>query len=280
MPNATVPVCAEPGCEKKVLAKGLCATHYHHEWDKIHRPSMPVEAQVKNRPCNVPDCANSGYTQWPGRSDDVLCRHHYDMLRRRGTTDAAQLKPEQECAAPNCARKARSKAEGSLCENCYHKKRRHDRGLKKVGPKPNPSLPRSRHASARAGEGTQNGVPGKPVKDWDSITHCTHGHLLTEENLIFFRRGNRVEKHCRRCNRDHQIRTLYDLEPEEWDAMLIAQSGRCYICEDPMLKPFVDHNHITNKVRKLLCKPCNDFIHREDPDLLRAGAAYLEEHAA
>lgn len=64
---------------------------------------------------------------------------------------------------------------------------------------------------------------------------------------------------------------------EDWWALLIAQSGRCAICCDPMTSPHVDHNHATEAVRGLLCDHCNHGLgkFRDDPGRLRAAADYL-----
>ena len=67
-----------------------------------------------------------------------------------------------------------------------------------------------------------------------------------------------------------------------------AFSGRddhCAICNtDITQSPFdahLDHDHITGKVRQLLCAKCNPGLgyFNEDPTLLRLAADYLERHA-
>jgi hypothetical protein len=64
---------------------------------------------------------------------------------------------------------------------------------------------------------------------------------------------------------------------EVWDEMLIAQSGRCAICNDPMTLPHVDHCHATGKVRGLLCPSCNKGLGhmRDDIENILRAAAYL-----
>ena len=71
---------------------------------------------------------------------------------------------------------------------------------------------------------------------------------------------------------------------EQYDAMLEAQSGGCFICsrsprEDISLH--VDHDHSTGKVRGILCFRCNNALadFQEDPELLRKAASYLSWHA-
>lgn len=78
-----------------------------------------------------------------------------------------------------------------------------------------------------------------------------------------------------------EIKRRYGLSIEQWDAMLIAQSGRCGICLDPMQDPHVDHDHSTGAVRELLCSSCNNGLgrFRDDPERLERAAAYLRAHA-
>lgn len=82
------------------------------------------------------------------------------------------------------------------------------------------------------------------------------------------------------------LKTNYNLTLERYAEMLAEQRGVCALCFCPETrktrgKEFwltVDHDHKTGKVRKLLCHKCNAGIGfmGENPDRLRAAAAYLE----
>jgi len=75
---------------------------------------------------------------------------------------------------------------------------------------------------------------------------------------------------------------------ELWDSMFKAQDGRCAICnkeETAMLRGqvkclSVDHDHVTGKIRSLLCTRCNNGLGSflDDPQLLLAAITYLEGH--
>lgn len=80
--------------------------------------------------------------------------------------------------------------------------------------------------------------------------------------------------------RAYNIKKTYGLTIAEWDSMLIAQSGRCGICSDPMTNPHVDHCHTTNAVRELLCTRCNSGLgqFRDNTTLLGEAIAYLTRH--
>lgn len=63
----------------------------------------------------------------------------------------------------------------------------------------------------------------------------------------------------------------------EWDAMVLAQEGRCAICEATNGDLRIDHDHTTGVIRGLLCDLCNRGIGylRDNPDHLRRAATYL-----
>ena len=56
----------------------------------------------------------------------------------------------------------------------------------------------------------------------------------------------------------------YGMTNADYEKLLLAQDGRCAICktsETGTKKYFdVDHNHITGKVRGLLCHVCNKYV--------------------
>lgn len=74
----------------------------------------------------------------------------------------------------------------------------------------------------------------------------------------------------------------YGISPEQYQAMVAAQDGRCAICDrtpaDGVLH--VDHCHTTDKIRGLLCRHCNLALGnmRDDISSLRKAIAYLERH--
>jgi Recombination endonuclease VII len=83
------------------------------------------------------------------------------------------------------------------------------------------------------------------------------------------------------AHRDKRLRYNYGISLEEYDAMLARQGGVCAICKKKPDKGkvlFVDHCHVTGRVRGLLCGKCNSVLAFgcDDPDILRAAIAYLQ----
>jgi hypothetical protein len=80
---------------------------------------------------------------------------------------------------------------------------------------------------------------------------------------------------------DARSRSLrkYGLTLLDYDEMVKTQDGRCRICgtTDSGIAGF-DHDHLTKRVRALLCSDCNAGLglFDDDPERLRAAADYLE----
>ena len=82
----------------------------------------------------------------------------------------------------------------------------------------------------------------------------------------------------------------YGLAGTDYEQMLQDQGGVCAICGEVETRKdrmgvvreglSVDHDHITDRVRGLLCAACNSALAsaRDDPRILRAMAVYLETH--
>ncbi len=88
------------------------------------------------------------------------------------------------------------------------------------------------------------------------------------------------QSYCKACHREYDLLRKYGIDAATFDAMLIAQSGRCVICEDQLVDPRVDHCHATNIVRALLCNTCNTALGviESNPVRHRAMIAYLTQH--
>ena len=80
----------------------------------------------------------------------------------------------------------------------------------------------------------------------------------------------------------------YGLTKDDYGRLSREQNGVCALCRRPetlimkgtLAKLAVDHDHVTGRVRGLLCRACNLGIGNlgEDPILLRAAADYIERH--
>lgn len=85
--------------------------------------------------------------------------------------------------------------------------------------------------------------------------------------------------------RNHYFITKYSISSKDYDKMFEEQSGKCAICfqtpeETHRKMLYVDHNHITGKVRGLLCHHCNTSLGlaKDSIATLTKMIDYLKEH--
>jgi len=77
--------------------------------------------------------------------------------------------------------------------------------------------------------------------------------------------------------RRYMLKKNYGITPEQFDAMLLNQGGACAICRESVDKPHVDHDHVTGRVRGILCNRCNVGLgmFNDNKTSLRSAIAYL-----
>lgn len=98
---------------------------------------------------------------------------------------------------------------------------------------------------------------------------------------LFYVRGSRCVACNSRASHGSHVESTYGLSREEYEALLVWQGGRCYICGQlPHGRRLaVDHDHTTGAVRGLLCASdewgCNVLLRRILNDLWAAYRAYL-----
>lgn len=76
------------------------------------------------------------------------------------------------------------------------------------------------------------------------------------------------------------LKTKYGLTLSQYDALLLAQDGKCAVCGETAAKFDVDHDHREHKVkgkpRGLLCRRCNIGVgYAENVELMEKIAKYL-----
>lgn len=123
----------------------------------------------------------------------------------------------------------------------------------------------------------------KPLEDFSIHPKCKFGRnskcKICKNDLAkhyFSKHKTRIlkaqKKRCRK--RFHR----YGLSDEEYNRIHAEQSGKCAICGDDKKKLCVDHDHVSNVVRGLLCGQCNVAIGMlsENADTLRNAIVYIE----
>ncbi len=82
--------------------------------------------------------------------------------------------------------------------------------------------------------------------------------------------------------RANQIKHHYGVTSAQYALLLAKNGGKCHICGGEektrgKSRLSVDHDHVTGRVRGLLCGPCNKGLgmFRDNPFLLRCAATYV-----
>ena len=107
--------------------------------------------------------------------------------------------------------------------------------------------------------------------------------LAHPEKMMEYRRKD-AQKNLERTKKwraKNRLKFLYGISNEDWKSMFDRQDGKCAIClthaKDLQRGLCVDHSHLTNKIRGLLCHTCNKAIGllKDDTKLLERSISYL-----
>ena len=84
-------------------------------------------------------------------------------------------------------------------------------------------------------------------------------------------------------NKLYQKKHKYNLTEEQYRILFEKQNNKCAICGtefNEKNKGFVDHSHLTKKVRGLLCTKCNTLLGMANDDIgiLKRAIEYLNNH--
>jgi hypothetical protein len=97
---------------------------------------------------------------------------------------------------------------------------------------------------------------------------------------LLYRKENSMSKKERlERGRIYQKKCKYGLTESEYKNMFASQNNKCAICGiDIKDNGVVDHSHITNKVRGILCNKCNVLLGmaRDNVDILKKAIDYLQ----
>lgn len=112
--------------------------------------------------------------------------------------------------------------------------------------------------------------------------------------------NNGIDRRCKRCKRElhtrwrnenrdeykdrlrvNHLKNRFGLTREQFTSIMEAQDDKCAICRKEFASAAdtcVDHDHITEAVRGILCRKCNTGIglFRDDINLVRSAVAYLQ----
>lgn len=183
-------------------------------------------------------------------------------MARPKISDVPICHPEREY----CAR--------GLCKPCYEKKHREQNGF-------------ARRMRER-GLPNECGHLDRPHFGKGRCQECYkrwyHNLDSVKEKRKIYQDKNK-DRYAASCRQTH-MKKKYGLGIDSYESMLSSQNGLCAICGNletaiingKIKNLCIDHDHVTGKIRGLLCQNCNQMIgHGQDnSEILEAGAAYLK----
>jgi hypothetical protein len=213
-----------------------------------------------------------------------LCAACYYRVKYRGGLPRVNFaNVGKKCMAEGCALPAFSKG---FCLKHYQTSVQHP--LKATW-----KILRSRHSDIMPASWEKFTVFRAEVGDRPTAKHrlkrLDDSKPFSKENA-YWMPPMKVNRTSPEYNRAWTARKKYGLSEDRHAEMHAAQNGLCAICggvDEQIIKRSgktkelaIDHCHTTNKVRGLLCSHCNQGLghFKENAELLRAAAAYLESH--
>jgi hypothetical protein len=248
--------CEIDGCSRKMLAKGMCASHYYTKREAERRAAI----RAVDRPCI--QCGGS----------------------------LAGKRPNAKYCSTEC--KHQHRAEAQKAE--YHRRRR-EQACRWCGAEiPLDAGNRARTCSIKCGEAWQNHVASANARTraarraaWEAnkppCAECGGEIPSTRRPGVKYCspdcKKQSMDVRWRKSNPHYMRSYLYGMTAEDYAGLLEAQGNACAICGGEWTngRPHVDHDHKTGKVRGLLCGPCNTGIGhlKDDPARLAAAITYL-----
>lgn len=114
---------------------------------------------------------------------------------------------------------------------------------------------------------------------------CNKCQRILPASNFKIRPNQRLESWCRECTNLRTRLKSHNLTEDNYNAMVVAQDGKCAICDRTTNILFIDHNHnccpgkgsCGKCVRGLLCPGCNSAVGAlgENPEIFAKALAYL-----
>ena len=98
--------------------------------------------------------------------------------------------------------------------------------------------------------------------------------------------GYRARPGMKEANKNRMLKWLHGITLEDYNRILLSQNGCCDICKeilsaDPNHR-HLDHDHLTKKVRGILCHRCNALLGFAEDSIekLEQSIVYLREYGS
>lgn len=115
----------------------------------------------------------------------------------------------------------------------------------------------------------------KTQKTWDEKNR--------DKRLAYVYKYQEKHNDYSKVTRSQHLKRKYNITLEEYDVMFEQQGKVCALCNQVNQSKYwhLDHDHLTGKVRGILCHHCNLILGnaRDNIETLKLAIGYLERHA-
>lgn len=134
----------------------------------------------------------------------------------------------------------------------------------------------------------KNGGTGnvRPIEGSKKCICCKELKPLSE--FYEYKNKNRYHSLCNECKKEKFKQyqknfgrfKRHGITKIVYNEMYDKQNGKCYICENTYDNLYIDHNHNTGEVRKLLCRDCNSALGliKENKKTINNMKKYIESY--
>lgn len=124
---------------------------------------------------------------------------------------------------------------------------------------------------------------------WCKGCHVNNNNKWVKDNLDHVNKKQKVSYYADLDKiRNKELKHKFGITKSEYDIIHKSQDGKCKICNKPestlgrngKMRPLaVDHDHLNDKIRGLLCARCNTGIGLlyEDISILESAIKYIEQ---
>lgn len=122
-------------------------------------------------------------------------------------------------------------------------------------------------------------------RNWDGLHAFCKGCMSASARKRFEANREKILNQSREYQAKHperrrntRLKARFGMSHEDYTAMYERQNGRCLICKEEHELLRIDHDHVTKRIRGLLCHHCNSGLglFRDRQDLLIAAVEYLK----
>ena len=141
-----------------------------------------------------------------------------------------------------------------------------------------PQMPKIITRSEAMEQGLPRYFTGKPCPSGhivERITHCAHCTICKNEAQKKYM-DSLEQEHKKAKYKNERLLSRYGISLDDYKKLIKEQKYRCKICNNRD-RLVLDHCHIRNEFRGLICSRCNTMLGfaKDDIDILASGIEYL-----